>query len=62
LITGILGHLGEPATPPRIAFAKGPPQWYEDSADDSIDAEECIPGDPLAPPEPAYECDQRVTW
>jgi len=47
-VRAILEHIGEPATPPRIASARGPPDWYEDSAEDSIDAEECLPGDPLA--------------
>ena len=27
----ILEHIGEPATPPRIASARGPPQWYDEA-------------------------------
>jgi hypothetical protein len=30
-IQRLLTHLGEPATPPPIASARGPPQWEEDS-------------------------------
>ncbi len=58
----ILEHLGEPATPPRIASARGPPEWYKDSVEDAIDAEERLSGDPLAQPEPAYAYAQRVSW
>jgi len=61
-VRAILEHIGEPATPPRIASARGPPEWYDDSVEDSIDAEECLSGDPLAQPEPEYEYDQRVSW
>jgi hypothetical protein len=61
-VRAILEHIGEPSTPPRITSARGPPKWYEDSVEDAIDAEACLPGDPLAQPEPAYEYDQRVTW
>jgi len=32
----ILEHLGEPATPPRLASARGPPARYEDSRDAAI--------------------------
>lgn len=57
----ILEHIGDPVTPPRIASARGPPEWYEDSgviqdwADDSVTQD-----DPL--PQPEYEYDQRVSW
>jgi hypothetical protein len=62
-VRAILEHLGEPATPPRIASARGPPEWYGDSGDGSLFIEEeGVSGDPLAQPEPAYEFDQRVTW
>jgi hypothetical protein len=61
-VRAILEHVGEPATPPRIASARGPPEWYEDSAEDSIDAEKRLSGDPLAQPEPEYEYDQRGAW
>ena len=61
-VRAILEHIGEPATPPRIASARGPPQWYDDSVEDAIDAENDLQGDPLAQPEPEYEYDQRVSW
>jgi len=61
-VRAILEHIGEPSTPPRIASARGPPEWYEDSAEDAIDAEEYPAGDPLAQPEPEYEYDQRMSW
>ena len=61
-VRAILAHIGEPATSPRIASARAPPEWYDDSAEDSIDAEECLSGDPLAQPEPQYAYDQRVSW
>jgi hypothetical protein len=61
-VRAILEHIGEPTTPPRIASARGPPEWYEDSAEDAIDAEEYPAGDPLAQPEPEYEYDQRMSW
>jgi hypothetical protein len=61
-VRAVLGHIGEPANPPRIASARGPPEWYENSTETHLDAEECLPGDPLAQPEPEYEYDQRVTW
>jgi len=53
----ILTHIGEPATPPRIAPARGPPEWYEDSGEaSSVGAED----DPLVQPEPEYEFDQQL--
>jgi hypothetical protein len=54
--------IGEPATPPRIAPARGPPQWEEDEAGAVFLHEERVTGDLLAQSEPAYEFDQRVTW
>lgn len=63
VVRAILEHLGEPATPPRIAQARGPPEWDEDAGSASPwEDDSAMPGDPLAPPEPAYEFDQRVTW
>jgi hypothetical protein len=56
----ILNHIGEPATPPRIASARGPPQW-DDSGAVFLD-EERFAGDPLAQPEPDFEFDQRISW
>jgi len=61
-VRAILESIGEPATPPRIAQARGPPQWYEDATDNAIDAEACSAGDPYTQPAPAYEYDQRVSW
>jgi hypothetical protein len=49
-VRAILEHIGEPATPPRIASARGPPEWYEDSVEGAIAAEACLLGDPLACP------------
>ena len=60
-VRAILEHIGEPATPPRIASARGPPQWYEDSAEEAIDAFDHPQGDPLAQPEPECEYDRRVS-
>ena len=59
-VRAILEHIGEPATPPRIASARGPPEWYDDSGEAFFAEDENI-GDPLAQPEPEYEFDQRVT-
>ena len=56
----ILEPIGEPATPPRMASARGPPQGYVDCAMDAIDAEAGLSSDPLAQPE--YEYDRRVSW
>jgi hypothetical protein len=39
---------GEPATPPGIAQARGPLEWYEDATENTIDAEGCSAGDPCA--------------
>jgi hypothetical protein len=58
----ILSHIGEPATPPRIAPARGPPSWEQDDSGTIVLDEERFQGDPLAQPEPDYEFDQRMTW
>jgi len=58
----ILNHIGEPSTPPRIAPARGPPQWEEDDSGAVFLDEQRFCGDPLAQPEPEYQFDQRVTW
>ena len=58
----ILSHIGEPALPPRIAPARGPPLWEDDDSGDVFLDEGCSPRDPLLQPEPAYEFDQRVSW
>jgi hypothetical protein len=57
----ILEHIGERATPPRIASARGPPEWYEGSSENSIDAEAFILGMPL-PTHSRNTNDQRVSW
>jgi hypothetical protein len=53
-VRAILEHIGEPATPPRIARARGPPEWYEDAAEHAVTAG--------AQPAPEHEYDQRVSW
>jgi hypothetical protein len=58
----ILSHIGEPATPPRIAPARGPPSWEEDGSATTFLDEERFTGDSLAQPEPEYEFDQRLSW
>lgn len=58
----ILNHIGEPCTPPRIAPARGPPEWAADNSRTGVLDEEGFSRDPLAQPEPEYEFDQRVTW
>jgi len=53
VIQEILGHLGEPTSPPRLRSARRPPLWEMAGAlpDES---------DPQAQPAPDYECDQRI--
>lgn len=58
----ILSHIGEPATPPPIAPARGPPSLEEDDSGAIFLDAERFSGDPLAQPEPDYEFDQRLTW
>ncbi len=55
VIREILGHLGEPTSPPRLLPARGPPLWEMPGAE---------PGeiDPQAQATPDYEFDQRVAW
>jgi len=55
-VRDILGHLGEPTAPPRIAPARGPPLW------EATDAEHDPATDPLLQPAPAFEFDQRIAW
>jgi hypothetical protein len=62
-VRAILEHIGEPAIPPRIARARGPPEWDEDSGDAMRGEEDfAMQGDPPAQPEPEYDYDQTVTW
>ena len=49
----ILTHLGEPATPPLLAPARGPPLWEAALPSDA---------DPFAQPMPEFEFDQRIAW
>ena len=54
-IRQILGHLGEPTSPPRLMPARGPPRWeMQDNAPGKIDLQ--------AQPAPDYEFDQRIAW
>jgi hypothetical protein len=55
-VRDILGHLGEPTAPPRIAPAPGPPLWA------ATDAEHDPAADPLLQSAPAFEFDQRLSW
>ena len=54
-VRGILEHIGEPAQPPPIAPARGPPAWEEE-------AEPLPQLAPLAQPEPDFQFDQTVSW
>jgi len=58
----ILDPIGEPATPPRIAPARGPPSWEEEDCGAIFVDDRRFSADPLAQFEPAYEFDQRITW
>ena len=52
----ILNHIGEPAEPPRISTARGPPAWEDPPV-------EAVPDwDALAQPPPEYVFDQQVQW
>ncbi len=55
-VRDILGHLGEPTAPPRIAPARGPPLW------EAADPEHDPAADPRLPYAPAFEFDQRLSW
>jgi hypothetical protein len=50
----ILNHIGEPAQPPPIGPARGPPAWDDALADGVPD------GDARAQPEPEHLLDQQV--
>jgi hypothetical protein len=54
--------IGEPAAPPRIAPARGPPSWEEDDGGAILVDDRHVSADPLAQSEPEYELDQRLTW
>ena len=53
-IERILVHMGEPAQPPPIASARGPPSWEEFDQHAGLDPV-------MAEPIPAYEFDQTVS-
>ena len=55
VIREILGHLGEPKSPPRLMPARGPPLW-------EMPGSEPAKGDPRAQPQPHDEFDQRIAW
>jgi len=57
----ILDHIGEPATPPRMAPARGPPSWEVDDSGGVFLDEERFTGDPFVQQDTAYEFDQRVS-
>jgi hypothetical protein len=61
-VRAIMEHIGEPDTPPRIAQAQGPPEWYEDATEHAIPAEAGSAGDPYVQAAPEYEHDQTVSW
>jgi len=54
-LKAILGHLGEPTTPPEVARARGPPLW--DPAPEPTPRWEDAPA-----PVPEYVFDQRLNW
>ena len=56
-IQRLLIHIGEPATPPQIALARGPPDWLEADFDQTYlnETEE-------TEPVPEYAFDQTVSW
>ncbi len=51
----ILEHIGEPAQPPRIEPARGPPAWEEQ-------AEPLPLSDPIAQSELDFQFDPSVSW
>ncbi len=53
-VARIVNHIGEPAEPPRIAPARGPPAWNDPPIDLGPDWEA------LAQPSPEYVFNQQV--
>jgi hypothetical protein len=51
----ILTHLGEPATPPELASARGPPLWDQATAPPAH-------WDDAPAPLPEFVFDQRLGW
>ncbi len=56
VVRRIFDHIGESSTPPRIAPARGPPEW--ESEGQAIQ-QEWASG---LKPEPEHEYDQRISW
>lgn len=56
-IQRILNHIGEPVTPPQIALARGPPDWFDEDFDQT-DLNESEQVEPV----PEFEFDQTVSW
>ena len=55
-VARILNHIGEPAEPPRISPARGPPAWDDPTI-------EAVPDwDALAQPQPDYVWEPKVQW
>jgi len=54
-VRDILTHLGEPASPPRMAPARGSPLW-------TVSVVGRREFDPQGQPAPDYEFDQRIAW
>ena len=55
-VAQILNQIGEPAEPPRIAPARGPPAWDDPPVDLGPEWEA------LAQPSPEYVFKQEVQW
>ncbi len=53
-VTHILQHLGEPAQPPPVSPARGPPQWEAPDQSPAFDSS-------AAEPAPAFEFDQTLS-
>ena len=51
----ILTHIGEPADPPRIAPARGPPTW-------EAEVKSLSTADTITQAEPYFQFDQTVNW
>jgi hypothetical protein len=59
----ILTPIGEPAEPPKVSPARGPPSEWDDDGAEPPDAIQAFPAfDPAVPPEPDLVFDQTVGW
>jgi hypothetical protein len=56
----ILAPIGEPAAPPKVSPARGPPAWDDDAAEPSDDIQAFPAFDPAVQPEPELVFDQSV--